>query len=264
MTQMLATTNANWCEEFFDDLFAEHCLMTRSAEEVAATVAFFRHVLHLKTGDMIFDQCCGIGTLSLALARAGYRTHGVDLIPGYIAQARKEAAVTNSACHFAAGDAYTYATPYSCDAAINWWTSFGYTPDDRQNAKMLDCIFASLKPGAWFALDYMNSAQRRQQLGAAGRTGYRQEKENCIITCDSRLEGEMLVKDWVYAGHDGRRVEKNGGGAKLYTPAQLRALFEGAGFRKVSLYGSVKGEHFTTDSPRCIVVAQKPRGFDVC
>ena len=74
----------------------------------------------------------------------------------------------------------------------------------------------------------------------------------------------MLVKDWVYAGHDGRRVEKNGGGAKLYTPAQLRALLEGVGFRKVSLFGSAKGEFFTPDSPRCMAVAQKPEGYDVC
>lgn len=263
MTQT-AEKSVNWALDFFDDLFAEHCLMTRSAEEVAQTVAFFRDVLRLDTGDMIFDQCCGVGTLSLALARAGFRTHGVDLIPAYIAQARKEAAVTNSACHFAAGDAYTYTTPYLCDGAINWWTSFGYTPDDAQNAKMLESICASLKPGAWFALDYMNAAQRRKQLGASGKTGYRQEKENCTIACDSRLDGDMLVKDWVYIGKDGKRVERNGGGVKLYTPLQLRALLEGAGFRKVSLYGSITGEHFTNDSLRCITVAQKPRGFDVC
>ncbi|TAL37823.1 MAG: class I SAM-dependent methyltransferase [Alphaproteobacteria bacterium] len=257
MTQALKQKK-DWCEEFFDDLFAEHCLMTRSAEEVGGIVSFLKGVLRLKTGDMIFDQCSGVGTLSLALAKSGYRTHGVDLIPAYVAQARREATMTHSACHFAAGDAYTYVPPYACDAALNWWTSFGYTADDAQNIKMLDCAFASLKPDGWFALDYMNAFERLKLLGPTGKTGYRQEKENCIITCDSRLEGKMLVKDWVYTGADGRRVEKRGGGAKLYKPKQLQVLFETAGFRNIRIFGSARGDEFSTASHRCIIVGRKP------
>jgi SAM-dependent methyltransferase len=257
MTQVLQQKK-DWCEEFFDDLFAEHCLRTRSAAEVSGIVSFLTKILHLKTGDMIFDQCSGVGTLSLALAKAGYRTHGVDLIPAYVAQARREAALTHSACHFAAGDAYTYVPPYPCDAALNWWTSFGYTAEDAQNIKMLCCAFASLKPGGWFALDYMNALERLKLLGPARKTAYRQEKENCTITCDSRLEGEMLVKDWIYTGKDGRRVEKRGGGAKLYTARQLEALFETAGFRNIRIFGSARGDEFSATSPRCIIVGQKP------
>ena len=123
---------------------------------------------------------------------------------------------------------------------------------------MLDCAFASLKPGGWFALDYMNALERLKLLGPSGRTGYRQEKENCTITCDSRLEGDMLVKDWVYTGADGRRVEKRGGGAKLYTPKQLQILFETAGFCNIRIFGNSRGEDFNTASSRCIVVGQKP------
>ena len=78
---MLAERQTNWCAEFFDALFAEHCLMTRSAAEVDEIVVFLARVLRLKPDARIFDQCCGVGTLSLALSRAGYRTHGVDLIP---------------------------------------------------------------------------------------------------------------------------------------------------------------------------------------
>ncbi len=252
------TPQTNWCEDFFDDLFAEHCLMTRSEGEVADITGFLIRVLRVSTGDMVFDQCCGVGTLSLALAKRGFRTHGVDLIPAYIAQARREAALGSAACHFASGDAYTYVTPVPCDAAINWWTSFGYTPDDAQNAKMLECVFASLKPGGWFALDYMNAADRLRQLGPEGKTGYRQEKPDCTITCDSRLDGDMLVKDWVYTGRDGRRVEKRGGGAKLYTSMQLKTLFEGVGFTNIRFFGSARGEVLGPQSPRCITVAQKP------
>jgi SAM-dependent methyltransferase len=261
---MTTTLKKDWCLDFFDDLFAEHCLMTRSADEVSGIVRFFEKVLNLKTGDMIFDQCCGVGTLSLALAKAGYRTHGVDLIPGYVAQARRDAAVTHSACHFAAGDAYRYVPPYSCDAAINWWTSFGYTPDDARNVKMLECAFAALKHGGWFALDYMNAEERLNQLGSKAEMSWQQQKENCTITGLTRLEGDMLVKDWIYEAADGTRVVKEGGGAKLYTRARMQDLLENAGFRNVSFFGSAAGEPFTSASRRMIAIAQKAEGFDVC
>lgn len=257
MTQA-AEPKDNWCAEFFDELFAEHCLMTRSSAEIGQIVAFLSRILRLTPGATVFDQCCGVGTLSLALAQAGYRIQGVDLIPAYIEQASREAAEKQLDCRFAAGDAFSYVAPDRCDAALNWWTSFGYTPDDRQNAKMLECVFASLKPGGWFALDYMNAAERRRLLGPEGRTAYTQTKTDCTIYCESRLEGEMLVKDWSYTGADGRRIDKPGGGAKLYTPAQLQKLLEGCGFGNVTFFGSAKGEALGPASPRCIALAQKP------
>jgi SAM-dependent methyltransferase len=260
MTQTPPQKKEDWCEEFYDDLFAEHCLKTRTPETVAGIVSFLTKALHLRAGSTVFDQCCGIGTLSVPLAEVGCTVYGVDLIPSYIEEARRAAAHVRPACHFAAGDAYAYAAPVLCDAAVNWWTSFGYAQDDAKNGEMLLRAFDSLKPGGRFALDYMNIAERLRQLGPSGRASSERDMGTCTIICNSWLEGDMFIKDWIYTGRDGKRVEKKGGGAKLYTRQQLQALFETAGFRDIAFFGSVKGESLTEDSPRCIITARRPGG----
>lgn len=252
------SVKTSWCEDFFDDLFAEHCLATRTPDELAGIVSFLKEKLQLHTGDMIFDQCCGIGTLSLEMAKRGYRTYGVDLIPSYITTARTAALQTQSACHFATGDAGIYTPPYPCVAAINWWTSFGYFEDDRENLRMLAAARRSLMAGRRFALDYMNTPERLAQFKGHDSTFWRVEKPGCVVACETRIEGRMLVKDWRYEGADGKRVVKKGGGVKLYTQQDLTRLFKQAGFTGIRFYGSVKGEALSDTSPRCIVIAQNP------
>jgi SAM-dependent methyltransferase len=249
-------TKASWCEDFFDDLFAEHCLATRTPDELQAITTFLQRELKLGTGDAVFDQCCGIGTLSLALAKRGLRTFGVDLIPSYIDTAKNAAVKMQAACTFAAADAAFYCPPVPCDAAINWWTSFGYFEDDAENLKMLKAARRSLKPGASFALDYMNTPERLALMGGRPVTSWRAEKPGCVVSCDTRIDGRMLVKDWKYEGADSRKVEKRGGGVKLYTQQELESLLEQAGFTAVRFYGSVKGEALAVNSPRCIAIAQ--------
>jgi ubiquinone/menaquinone biosynthesis C-methylase UbiE len=252
------SAKVSWCEDFFDDLFAEHCLATRTADELAGIVAFLKDKFALRTGDMIFDQCCGIGTLSLELAKRGYRTYGVDLIPSYIATARMASLQTQSACHFDAGDACAYIPPYPCDAAINWWTSFGYFESDSENLKMLVAARRNLKAGGKFALDYMNTPERLAQFKGKDSTFWRVEKPGCVVACETRVAGRMLVKDWRYEGADAKRVVKKGGGVKLYTQDDLTRLFKQAGFTNIRFYGSIKGEALKDASPRCIVTAQNP------
>ncbi len=249
----------NWCEEFFDDFFADHHLVRNDGKELADTLSFFTRKLHLRPGFKIFDQCCGVGNLSIALAGAGYVAYGMDLIPSYIARARGEAQSAGVACHFDIGDAHEYVTPERCDAAINWWTSFGYTPDDKQNIKMLQRVSESLKSGAWFALDYMNAPQRLAAFGGKDISRSRLDKDNYTIIWESRLDrpNNMIVKTWHYKDASGKKIEKQGGGAKLYTRDKLEEMFTACGFDNIAFYGSVGGEDLTDSSPRCITVARK-------
>ena len=255
----MTTETKNWTTEFFDDLFAEHHLVRDDEKELCETIAFFENKLHLKPQDRIFDQCCGVGSLGIALARKGYRITGMDLIPSYIERARRDAKDVKELCVFEAGDAHTYVAPVPCDAAINWWTSFGYTPDDAQNIRMLQCVSRSLKTGAWFTLDYMNAPQRLKGFGNKEYSISETTKKDCTITWESRLDkaNHMIVKKWSYTGADGKKIEKQGGGAKLYERSDLEKMFSACGFDNIQFYGSVAGELLSDSSPRCIVVARK-------
>lgn len=251
---MKESTAENWCADFFDEAFADQYL-ERAPEHIEAAVGFLSRHLALRPGDRIFDQCCGVGNVSHALSRLGHHVTGVDLIPAYIARAQATARAGNLSCDFYAHDARRFTTPAPCDAAFNWWTSFGYFEDDAENRHMLARAADSLKSGGRFVLDYMNRDERVASFGA----------EDTIVaeTPHGRWESvydrarDMIIKSWYYRDGRGREVEKKGSGAKLYSAAQLEKLLVEAGFADIGFCGDWQGGPLTAASPRCIAIARK-------
>ena len=142
-----------------------------------------------------------------------------------------------------------------CAAAINWWTSFGYLPDDDANARMLRRAYEALAPGGRFALDMPNVPG----LYAAFRPHEITRRGDIVMLRESSLDlaRGLLHKRWTFVAPDGRRVERPST-IRLYTPERLVALLEGAGFTGARVFGGVDGRPIALDSPRCIVVARRP------
>jgi len=257
-----AVSAQKWCANFFSDTFAEVHLQRKDARQLAAAVSFLTDVLHLGKDMHVFDQCCGIGDISLALAQTGVQVTGVDLMPSYIDTARKRAATAGTMCGFYTDDAGRFVPRKPCHAAFNWWTSFGYSPQDAENIKMLQRAYDALLPGGYFALDYMNSVARRASF--AGQTVLTDRyvlPDGATSIWQSRLDktGEMLVRTWCYTDAAGQSETQEGAGAKLYTAPDLQRLLQACGFTGVHFYGSDTGADYTAQSPRCIAVARKPR-----
>ena len=250
-----------WCADFFSDTFAQVHLQRKDAAQLAACVSFLTDVLHLQKGMHVFDQCCGIGDIALALATTGVQVTGVDLMPSYIDAAKERSKMLATACDFYAADAGSFVPPKPCHAGFNWWTSFGYSPHDTENIKMLQRAYDALVPGAYFALDYMNSPARRASLaGKAVLTDHYVLPDGATSVWESRLDasGQMLVRKWYYTDPAGKTVTQEGAGAKLYTAPELQRLLTVCGFSEVCFYGSDTGAGYTPQSPRCIAVARKP------
>src|SRR5206468_2097504 len=68
----------DWWRTLYDDTVAEIFMVRRDERETARTAWFLAHTLGLGEGSVALDQCCGIGTLALPLARTGVRVVGVD------------------------------------------------------------------------------------------------------------------------------------------------------------------------------------------
>ena len=73
----------DWWTNLYDQQMADFFL-ERTTEQVHREISVLEGLLQLNSEDTILDQCCGIGTLSQALANRGYRVIGVDIIPEYI------------------------------------------------------------------------------------------------------------------------------------------------------------------------------------
>jgi len=69
--------NNDWWQSFhvieMADLFLD-----RPQTQVDQTTDFLMEAMDLKQGDLVFDQCCGVGTLALNLARRNLRATGVE------------------------------------------------------------------------------------------------------------------------------------------------------------------------------------------
>lgn len=252
--------SSNWWENFYDDTFADVVMATGEDDPgAAAAAAFLVEKLQLRAGDTVFDQGCGLGRMSFPLARQGMHTLGVDLAANYIRRATEMARAVGLPCEFHVGDAFQFVPERPCDGAFNWWSSFGYAPEDARNREMLLRAFAALRPGRRFALDYystprlMRDFQQTVYLRYRTRTG----ESEVARSATPDFSNGMIEQVWSYVAPDGKEHRKTSH-TKMYMPHELRTLLESCGFVDVELYGGADGRPFTLDSARCVLVAQKP------
>lgn len=248
----------SWWEGLYDELLAD-VLLERSDDDDVQTIRFLFDRLGLAAGQRAFDQCCGIGSLALPLAARGLSVVGVDQAAAYVerGQARAEARGLDVRLH--AGDARAFVPDAPCDAAFNWWTSFGYSADDDDNQRMLARAFESLRPGGRFALDTMNLPGVLRGFQPSVVTRRETPRGEVTLVRETRLDlGQgMMHKTWTYFLPSGERVNHQSA-VRLYLPHTLVALLEDVGFEDVTLYGSVGGDPLSLDGARCIAVARRP------
>jgi SAM-dependent methyltransferase len=237
-----------WWPALYDDLLAD--VLLAGTSDVDDTVQFLADKLRLTPGARVFDQCCGTGRLAIALARHGAQVIGVDQAASYIERAR----AAGTTARFDVGDAFEYVPDRPCQGAINWWTSFGYLPDDDANTRMLRRAFEALVPGGRFALDYPNVPN----LYATFRPHEITRRGEVTMLRESRLDiaNGLLHKKWTFI--TGERRSERDSVLRLYTPDRLAQLLGAAGFVDLEYYGGVDGAPLSFDRPRCIVVGARP------
>jgi SAM-dependent methyltransferase len=250
----------DWWTEFFDDDYAAVGLAHEPAELIERAVDFIVRMLELRPGQTVFDQCCGIGRISIPLARRGIRITGIDLTQSYVDIARRRAADESLPCEFHLGDAFRFVAPQSCDAAINWFTSFSYSSDDAMNERQLQNVFDSLKPGGRFLMDFLNVARvmaefrpaivNRSPAAAGDGLIVLQEPTPDFVT-------GMLESDWTFFYPDGHREVRHIA-TKMYLSHEIVQMLRRRGFSDFQLFGSIDGEPFERMSKRLIVRARRP------
>lgn len=248
-----------WWTELYDDLLAEVLLVRDDPADTARTLAYLTTQLRLTPGCRVLDQCCGIGSLALPLAQAGYRVVGVDQAASYIERARAEAAGAGLTVELHAADAFEFVARPPCRAALNWWTSFGYATDDETNLQMLLRAIESLEPGGRLALDVMNVPGVLRTFAPTVTLRRQTAHGEVELVRESELDlaRGVLRKLWRYTLPDGRRVEHEST-VRLYLPHSLAELVRRAGFVDVVLHGELDASPLGLDSRRCIVTATRP------
>ncbi len=255
VTTPSAPADAWWCK-LYDDRLAE-LFLVRSGDEVRAAVDFLVESLGVSAGDHVFDQCCGLGTLSVPLARLGLHVVGIDQCGSYVHRAADAAAAAGVVCTFLQADAFAFIADPPCHAALNWWTSFGYA-DDEWNLRMLRRAFESLRPGGRFVLDFQNMARVIAGFRPCMVRRKATEEGDVLLIRESTLDlpGGYLRQSWTYVlPHGCREVRESS--VRLYLPHAIAGMLAACGFVDITFRGDVTGEPLGADSPRCIARARR-------
>jgi SAM-dependent methyltransferase len=220
-----------------------------ACEEVDQIVA----LLKLKKGNSILDLCCGPGRHSLELAKRGFRVTGVDRTNFYLTKAKRQAEKENLAVEFLKKDMRKFIRKEAFNTVMMMFTSFGYFEKSAQDYQVLDNIFQSLKKNGLLLLDLMGKeivirTFRPRDWRELNGTFLLEER-------DPDEKWEFLFNRWILF-KDNSRYEFQFK-IKIYSAVELSNLLKDCGFRKIDIYGALRGSAYDQSADRLVVVAKK-------
>ena len=242
-------------DSFWIDQYASMFSDQRFAE--AAAHAEKLVTLGKPQGRDVLDLGCGPGRFAIPLAQAGFRVTGVDRTAFLLEKARLRAGTAQAQVDWLQADMRAFIRPAAFDLIISMLTSFGYFKNRGDDLTVLRNMFINLRPGGACLIDVKGKegvARTLQPTTAQVHPDGAIVVKRCHVVDDwSRAQTEVIV-----IREAARRTFKFD--VTLYSGQELRDRLESAGFRDVTLYGSLAGDGYGFNAERLIAVGRKPGG----
>ncbi len=240
----------NWWIDFFKGDFSEVVLNQQAHE----TLSFMQQTGRLAAGMSVFDQCCGKGSLAHEFDKAGMTVVGIDTSEEYISYARRN--FESPRATFLLGNAKEYFNEEHFDVCINWNTSFAYNTDDKENERMLIPFGKNLKHQGQFFICTMNPLFIKRHFQKFIVKQVPSEDSTIITIRESRIEGDMMVSDWLIVYPDGHRETKYGQ-TKLYSLDNFREMLAHHELAIDNVYGDIRQSPYDENHPSMIIYGHK-------
>jgi SAM-dependent methyltransferase len=239
-------------DEFWDTvepvLFTER-RMVNAPVEVEKMIA----LMDMSPGQRVLDLCCGVGRHTLEFARRGYQVVGVDRTQLYLDRAIKQAREEALDVQFVQSDMREYSLTESFDVVLNYFTSFGFFDEPKDDTKVVTNAYRSLKTGGLLLLDLVG----KEVIARTFRERDWREEGGIII-----LEERSITANWslvqnrwiVIKGDIRKELELT---LRLYSAVELTILLRNCGFGDVDVYGDIDGNPYDDKAQRLVVLARK-------
>lgn len=231
-----------------------HRNLDEARQNARDLVALLRPAPH----EPLLDLACGMGRHLVALRELGFSDlTGLDLSAELLGLAKQNLNGTSrlgGAVRLVRADMRAIPFVARFATVLSLFTSYGYFAEDAENAAVLRGVHSALRPGGMFLMDYIN----RPRVLAS------------LVPEDERLQNGRRIHNVRRITADGLRVEKTttvteadgqvrifDESVRLYSRDELAAMLETAGFQGLGVYGSLRGEPYSDDSPRMVWVARK-------
>lgn len=206
----------------------------------------------------VLDLACGTGSLSVLLAKRGYRVLGVDLSEDMLAEAdQKAAAMEGNRPFFVCQPMQRLRLPETVDAVICCLDSINYLRKPTDCQKTFRRVYDALTHGGVFVFD-INTPQKLRALDGqvfldetddtycVWRAQFAEKKRLCFYGMDIfQREGEHWLRSFE------EHVEY------AYEPEELTAWLYDAGFTDVRQYGDLRMHAPEPDEQRIYFSAKK-------
>ncbi len=247
-------SSSPWYESAFDALYLT-VYSHRNRDDALRALAFLQREECIRPGDRILDYCCGAGRHLLELLRAECDVFGFDLSRALLTKGAED--LREGGFDSRIVQARMEQVPFreSFDAAISLFTSFGYFETDAENAAVFHEVNQALKPGGRYLIDFLNAPQVRANLVEASSeetpSGIKLKVRRAIEGDSPRVVKRMRIID----GAEPREIVES---VRLFDRSELEAMLKAAGLDPMGVWGDFDSAAHDDESPRCIILAQKP------
>jgi SAM-dependent methyltransferase len=238
-----------WYKKWFGEEYLE-LYSYRDESEAEAHIDFVERHLGGPRPRAVLDLASGAGRHTAVLRCRGYRTLGVDLSLTLLARMQALGLPRVSGdmrrLPFAAG---------SFDWVLNFFTSFGYFEQERENFLVLEEIARVLDVGGRFLIDLMNPEVVLSGLNPRESQvldGREMEIERWYDEASQRINKRIVVNA---SGEPPRTFFES---VRLYRPEEVTIGLRWAGLEVISLFGNFQGDPYERDSERLILTGFKP------